>query len=311
MKPVRCSWVDMQKVRASLSNGKRGDQKALEQMRCVDHSTISRWKAACDVLGAVDGKCAISHISTFQPSHAQSLAREFRKMYGRDPDKWPQEELLGWIDHCEENAFTVEQFNAALKAARRIELPNDEPGCTADDLSKVTAKFGCIYADPPWQYGNQSTRASTDNHYSTMSLDEIAALPVPELAAEKCHLHLWTTESFLEDAIALLRGWGFERKSGFIWVKPQLGIGNYWRCSHEIMLLGVKGGLTFPPTNIKSWIEHDRTKHSSKPEAVRKLIEQVSPGPYLELFGRKAVHGWTVWGNEIERGIFDGMIAAL
>src|SRR5262245_681745 len=98
-----------------------------------------------------------------------------------------------------------------------------------------------------------------------MTVAEIAALPVDKLAAEKCHLHLWTTEGCLEEAIRLLKHWGFERRSGFVWVKPQLGIGNYWRCSHEFMLLGVRGGLTFPPTNIKSWLEHVRTQHSAKP----------------------------------------------
>ena len=190
---------------------------------------------------------------------------------------------------------------------RASALPDGEP-CTIDDLDKLISSgqtFGCIYADPPWSYGNQGTRAATDNHYETMDVAEIAALPVEKLAGEKCHLHLWTTNGFLKDAISMLEGWGFEFKSTFIWVKPQLGIGNYWRCSHEILLLGVKGGLTFPPTNIKSWIEHKRSRHSAKPEAVRQLIEKVSPGPWLELFGRRAIDGWIVWGNQIERDIFE------
>jgi N6-adenosine-specific RNA methylase IME4 len=188
------------------------------------------------------------------------------------------------------------------------------PCCKVKDLARLVSlgkKFGAIYADPPWQYGNQTTRAATDNHYPTMTIEEIAALPVGDLAAKQSHLHLWATDSFLEEAITLLKGWGFERRQTFVWVKPQLGIGNYWRSSHEYMLLGVRGGLTFPQSEVKSWIQHDRTEHSAKPQAVRKLIEQMSPPPRLELFARQPVDGWVLWGNQIERGMFDQDIKEL
>lgn len=309
MKPVRCSWVDMQKVRASLSGGKRGDQKALQQLRCISQPTVSAWKAACEVMEAIEGKHSISDVSVFQPSHAICLARAFRKQYGKDPEKWDVDELIEWVNYCEENALTVEQFDAALKKKAITPPAHDECCCEIEDLERVAAsgaKFGCIYADPPWSYGNQGTRAATDNHYRTMSIEDIAALPVPDLAAEESHLHLWTTNGFLREALSLLEGWGFEFKSTFVWVKPQLGIGNYWRCSHEILLLGVKGGLTFPPNGFRSWVEADRTEHSAKPEQVRELIEQVSPGPRLELFARRTSPGWEVWGDDVSQsGLFD------
>lgn len=160
-------------------------------------------------------------------------------------------------------------------------------------------KFGTIYADPPWPYNNQITRSATNNHYTTMSIDEIAELPIKMLTAEKAHLHLWTTNAFLFDSKKVLESWGFEYKSCFVWVKPQLGIGNYWRVSHEFLLLGVKGGLCFLDKSQKSWINYDRKKHSEKPECIREIIEKVSPKPYLELFGRKKTNGWVTWGNEI------------
>lgn len=180
--------------------------------------------------------------------------------------------------------------------------------CATPDLTRLAESgktFGTIYADPPWQYGNQGTRAATNNHYPTMTPEEIAALPVGELAAEKAHLHLWTTNAFLFECPKIFEAWGFEYKGVFVWVKPQMGIGNYWRVSHEFMVLGVKGGLTFLSHNHMSWIHEDRTKHSAKPESVRNIIERVSPGPYLELFGRNTYEGWTVWGNEIERNMFN------
>jgi N6-adenosine-specific RNA methylase IME4 len=158
-----------------------------------------------------------------------------------------------------------------------------------------------LYVDPPWPYRNQGTRAATDNHYHTLSLDEIAAIPVRELAGEKSHLHLWTTNAHLPVAFSLIESWGFDYKSCLVWMKPQMGIGNYWRVSHEFLLLGVRGGLAFENHAQKSWLEVNRQQHSQKPEEFRELIEQASPGPYLELFARKQVQGWTVWGKQVSK----------
>jgi len=180
--------------------------------------------------------------------------------------------------------------------------------CSVSDLNSVIEsgqKFGTIYAAPPWRYSNQATRASTDNHYETMSPEDIAALPISELAADKSHLHLWTTNAFLFECPAIMESWGFEYKGVFVWTKNQMGIGNYWRVSHELMLLGVRGGLRFADKSQMSWITTDRTKHSVKPDEVAYRIEKVSPGPYLELFARRTRPGWTTWGNEIPRNLFN------
>jgi N6-adenosine-specific RNA methylase IME4 len=79
-----------------------------------------------------------------------------------------------------------------------------------------------------------------------------------------------------------------------------MGIGNYWRLSHEFLLLGVRGSLVFDAKDLMSWAALDRTSHSSKPPEIRGMVERASPGPYLELFGRKEVKGWHVWGNQIK-----------
>ena len=84
-----------------------------------------------------------------------------------------------------------------------------------------------------------------------------------------------------------------------------MGIGNYWRVSHEFMMLGIKGGLPFNDHSEMSWYSEKRSKHSRKPHEIIRKIEKVSPGPYLELFGRETRKGWTVWGNEIERHLFN------
>jgi len=166
-------------------------------------------------------------------------------------------------------------------------------------LVSQDAKYSCIYADPPWAYGNQGTRAATKNHYETLTVEEICKEPVRELAAENAHLHLWTTNAFLFEAQKVMDAWGFKYKSILLWVKPQMGLGNYWRVSHEFLLFGIRGRLPFENRAQKSWVEHARLRHSEKPEIFREKIELVSPGPYLELYGRRPVDGWTVFGNQL------------
>jgi N6-adenosine-specific RNA methylase IME4 len=175
-----------------------------------------------------------------------------------------------------------------------------------DALLTQRAKFPTIYADPPWPYSNTAARGAAENHYRTLPLDAIRSEPVRQLAAEKAHLHLWTTNAFLREAFDVIRAWGFEYKSCLVWIKPQLGMGNYWRVSHEFLLLGVRGGLPFRDRTCRSWLSAPRTGHSRKPFAFRALIERVSPGPYLELYGREhhPNTGWTVYGNQVERWLF-------
>ena len=115
-----------------------------------------------------------------------------------------------------------------------------------DQLVTKSERFRTILADPPWPYGNARTRYSSENHYASMTLNDITALPVPQLVEDRVHLHLWTTTSHLPAALEVLRAWGFEYKSQCVWVKPgRLGMGNFWRVSHEILRLGIRGGLPF------------------------------------------------------------------
>lgn len=173
-------------------------------------------------------------------------------------------------------------------------------------LVQLNAKFSTIYADPPWPYHNTAARGAAENHYRTLTLESIRQEPVKALAADCAHLHLWTTNAFLHEAFSVIKAWGFKYKSCLIWVKPQIGMGNYWRVSHEYLLLGVRGTLPFQDRACRSWHMARRTVHSRKPFAFRELVERVSPGPYLELYGREELpnSSWTVYGNQIERRLF-------
>ena len=175
-----------------------------------------------------------------------------------------------------------------------------------EPLVEREIKYRTVYADPPWAYSNRASRGAANNHYPTLDIGQICAEPVSQLVAENAHLHLWTTNAFLREAFTVIEAWGFQYKSCLVWIKPQLGMGNYWRVSHEFLLLGVRGRSPFEDKTCQSWLMNRRTRHSKKPFAFRRLIEKVSPGPYLELYGREEQprSEWTVYGNQVERKLF-------
>lgn len=177
------------------------------------------------------------------------------------------------------------------------------------DLQTLTERggvFSTVYADPPWPYRNTAARGAAENHYRTMSIKEICDEPVKSLVGRDAHLHLWTTNAFLREAFEVIHAWGFRYKSCLVWIKPQMGMGNYWRVSHKYLMFGVRGNLPFEDNTCRSWLMARRSIHSRKPFAFRELIERVSPGPYLELYGREEHPntGWTVYGNQVERRLF-------
>jgi N6-adenosine-specific RNA methylase IME4 len=219
-----------------------------------------------------------------------AIPDEEREAYYNSFEKWSRDALLKWWKSklIDGSVVDTDFFDG------------NECAVTGDLDALAGQKFGTIYADPPWSYSNQGTRASTGNHYGTMSVADICTMPVAELAADNAHLHLWTTNAFLRDSFEVIEAWGFEYKSCAVWVKPQMGIGNYVRVSHEFLMIAVKGDCkSFKKKNVMSWFEHARTKHSAKPDYWRKVIEENSPSPRLELFGRNQVPGWTVFGNQI------------
>lgn len=173
-------------------------------------------------------------------------------------------------------------------------------------------KISTFVADPPWQYGNTSTRGAAENHYPTMTIEELCALDVvPNHAADQAHLYLWTTAGHLPQAFDVMAAWGFDYKTYLVWCKPQIGMGNYFRVSTELVLFGVKGGMRTQSRSIRNWFEAKRGKHSAKPLEFHNLVMEASPGPYMELFARcrahemlsgctcsKCLHGWTTYGNQ-------------
>ena len=199
----------------------------------------------------------------------------------------------------------VRKLAVELRREARVSSLSSANTCeyTAGSLTDLIAsgeRFGTIYADPPWEYRNHRSNGAAANHYPTLTVEEIAALPVQNLAADAAHLHLWTTNAFLFESKRVLEAWGFEYRSCFVWVKPELGVGNYWRVSHEYLVFGVRGNAPFLRRDRRSWAEFGRGRHSQKPNEIRQTVETVSPPPRLELFARMRHPGWVSWGNEVD-----------
>lgn len=164
------------------------------------------------------------------------------------------------------------------------------------------AKYSLILADPPWRYdfSNTSGRA-VEQHYPTMDLESICALPVKTLAAENAILFLWATMPKLPEAFQVISAWGFTYKTGAIWKKSGLGMGYYFRIDHELLLVATVGnpGVPIPESRVSSVVEAAKSAHSVKPETFYELIERMYPAAKrIELFSRRARSGWSAWGNE-------------
>lgn len=165
----------------------------------------------------------------------------------------------------------------------------------------MTPPYATIVADPPWRFGSAATKADAGKHYSTMPLADICALPVADLAAPDAHLWLWAVNGLMEEAHQVVRAWGFRALTIVTWCKPAPGVGHYLRNNTEHVILASRGQAMTPDAKpLSTWYVWPRTHHSEKPPAFGDLVEQVSPGPYCELFCRSPRFGWDAWGKGYE-----------
>jgi N6-adenosine-specific RNA methylase IME4 len=167
-------------------------------------------------------------------------------------------------------------------------------------------RFPLICADPPWHfevYNNESGSArAAEMHYPCMRSEDICAMPVCELACDDAVLFLWTTGPHLEEALGVVKAWGFRYATNICWVKDQIGLGYYVRNQHETLLVATRGDMPAPPPPQRppSVISAPRREHSRKPDEAYEWIERMYPDlPKIELFARGVGRlGWSAWGNE-------------
>lgn len=173
-------------------------------------------------------------------------------------------------------------------------------------MNNQSKKFKVIYADPPTPKAQHGARGAV-KHYDLMTFEEIKAMPIADLADESSTLLLWTTSAALPESLDVMEAWGFRYVTNAVWDKYYMGLGNYFRGTHEILLHGVRGRPTpWKFRGQRSTLMFPRQDHSHKPEEMIPLIERILDGPYLELFARQRPNShadWSVWGNEIDSDI--------
>lgn len=188
--------------------------------------------------------------------------------------------------------------------------------------------FATVVADPPWEVkagrplgayvlqdgrqlfgGPKGETRSRDLAYPQMSVEQIAALKIP--SADDCHLYLWTINRYVDEAFDVARAWGFKYSTLLTWAKNPMGggLGGCYGISTEHVLFCRRGTLPAKCDVNTTWFNWKRPykngypQHSAKPPEFYGMVEQVSPGPYLEMFARQPRAGWSVWGNEVKSDV--------
>jgi N6-adenosine-specific RNA methylase IME4 len=178
--------------------------------------------------------------------------------------------------------------------------------------------FGAILADPPWHFDvwAEGSNRNASSKYDTMRADDIAAMPVSNLAAPNCALFMWMVWPRLHEAVNVIESWGFTYKTcAFNWIKANTkqidmfredadcfaGMGYWTRANSEACLLATRGKPKRLNADVRQGIIAPRREHSRKPDGIHERIERLVGGPYLELFARQQRPGWTVWGNQTDK----------
>lgn len=184
--------------------------------------------------------------------------------------------------------------------------------------------YSIIYADPPWSFHNKNTGGTmisgASAQYPVMSVKDIKRLPVATLAADDCALFMWWVASQPQEALDVVRAWGFTLKTmtGFTWVKqtkhglPFFGMGFYTRQGSENCLVAVRGKPQRVSASVRAVVCAPAGRHSEKPPIFReRIVELMGDVPRLELFARERVPGWAVWGNEVVNDVDLGVATAV
>lgn len=229
--------------------------------------------------------------------------------------KEPERELSPTLSHAAEVApLPVEQQRRYLERAQteewtrrelRMHIKSDKRPLVLEGQAQLDGMYRVLYADCPWIYGDrQPSGVGAQQHYPGMTVEELCKLPVAAHALPDSVLFMWATSPLLPQAFPVAEAWGFEYKTSIVWDKVKGIFGHYVRVHHEFLLIFTRGSCTPDaptpqPDSVQVVRREDDMQHSEKPEDFRRLIMKLyTQGPYLELFARKRVDGWTTFGND-------------
>lgn len=186
-----------------------------------------------------------------------------------------------------------------LRSSPALQLGQQSLGVVAP-----VQKYEVVLADPPWKYDfTPAKNRSPDQHYPSLTDDQIAGLPVDSIVTSNSLLFLWVTNPRLEAGLHVLRSWGFAYVTNAVWDKEIMGTGFHFRGQHELLLVGKRGQPGRPPPSLStpSVIRARRGRHSQKPVQVYEYVEAAYPhASKIELFARDRRKGWAAWGNEVD-----------
>lgn len=211
-----------------------------------------------------------------------------------------EENPTRWLDLAEKEGWTKEDLRRQIQLSRR-----DSRLIEIGTPAFADLRYPIILADPPWRYEHPSIGSvsrAIENHYPTMTLEEICALPIStHVATSDALLYLWATSPKLAECMKVIEAWGFEYRTDMVWDKEIIGMGYHARNQHETLLIAKRGQIPPPAagTQPSSVYRERRGEHSAKPDFYYEMIEAAYPQlPKIELFSRSPRKGWKAWGKE-------------
>lgn len=241
--------------------------------------------------------------------HCQHVSNSFPYSNRLESLTWTHHFVLAYHNNARERFQLLEQAEKQKLSTgdlrKRLRAHKLAATAAANPLPKD--KYRVIYADPPWKYADELIEGygAAEHHYPTMTIAELAALPIKDLALPDAVLFMWVTSPLLEECFEVIKGWGFQYKSMFVWDKVKHNFGHYNSVRHELLLICTRGSCTPDSGELHDSVvsvERNDT-HSSKPEEFRRLIDSLyTDGQRIELFSRTKAKGWHVWGNEAHKG---------
>jgi N6-adenosine-specific RNA methylase IME4 len=274
-------------VRAEVKLGEITSNMPTAQGARTDLTSLPQGKEVVTKQAALKG----ANINAKRASHYEAMAAHPEIVEAAITEARENDDIVS-------RSFVLEKIKAKEKeqkqADRRDELQN--PTNLPDGVFQV------VYCDPPWQYSNSGFNSSAEQHYPTMNMDELKAMPVKGMRAENAVMFMWATNPLLKEAIELMEAWGFEYKTNIAWVKDrQINLGFYVYGKHELLLIGTNGSMLPIGEKPSSVMTGTNRIHSKKPESTYELIEGMYPQlKYIELFARNTPRkGWVKWGNEV------------
>jgi len=281
---IKKRWRPEQKYLSETVTGKYNEGQEVDTRKeASDKFKVSEWKVR--TVQQIEDKAP----DVYEKLHTGELQIYEAKIIAQLPEDKREIVLEKKLETKKDIRAIVRKINNAEKNQYVKPIPE--------------GKFSIIYADPPWEYEfSNSNMRDIENHYPTLELEKIKEIKVP--SDDNAILFLWTPAPKLEEALEVMKAWGFSYRTNIVWIKDKIGTGYYSRGKRELLLIGIKGegiGAPLPENRPKSVIFAERTEHSKKPDIFYEIIEKMYPKhSKIELFARNKREGWEAWGNEIQ-----------